>query len=374
MRSTSGASWPGKLVERALGLVVADYRRPVGPVKTAVLLAFWAAIFAAGRNTGPLPPAAAVLLGVAGTAPLAVIRRFPVTAVTVVLAANAGFIMFGRLSWSPLAVAGWLITLAFCPLVLGRRPAVVALLLTEAAVLLGAVGLAGNISPWDACAAEALAALTAWGAGEMLLARRKAAAERAVSAERLRHSREREAAVRERASIARELHDVVAHHVSLIAVRAATAPYSVPGLDGTGHAAFAEIADEARAALTELRVALGVLRSPETEGPDSAPQPRIADLSSLVERASVAGTQITLTVAGRPRPLAGSVELCCYRIVQEALTNAAGLVPVAVPGNGPTTPMSTTPLRPEAPRPNQCPSFPRPHDMRDGSPGPLKGL
>ena len=66
--------------------------------------------------------------------------------------------------------------------------------------------------------------------------------------------------------------------------------------------------------------------------------------------------------------------LSAYRIVQEALTNAAGLVPVAVPGNGPTTPMSTTPLRPEAPRPNQCPSFPRPHDMRDGSPGPLKGL
>lgn len=328
-RSTSGASWPGKLVEGALRLVAADYRCTVGPVKTAGILAFWAVVFASGRTAGPLSVATATVLAVAGTAPLAVIRRFPAFAVSVVLAANAVFIMFGRLSWSVPAVAGWLITLAFCPLVLGRRPAIVALALTEVAALLGTVGLGRNVSPWDACAAEALAALAAWGAGELVLARRKSAAERAEHAQRLRFLREREAAASERASIARELHDVVAHHVSLIAVRAATAPYSLPGLREPGQAAFAEIADEARAALTELRVALGVLRSPDGDTPESAPQPRIADLRDLVGKVTAAGTRVTLTMTGRARPMAGSVELCCYRIVQEALTNARRHAPGA---------------------------------------------
>ena len=327
-RSPSGASWPGKLVERGLALAAADYRRPAGPIVTATVLAVWAAL-ASGRAAGPLAPSTATLLGVAGTAPLAVIRRFPAAAVSVVLAANAVFIVYGRLSWSVAAVIGWLITLAACPLVLGRRLAIVALALTEAAALLGTAGLGRNISPWDASIAEALAALAAWGAGEMLLARRKSAAERAENADRMRRLRERDAAATERAGIARELHDVVAHHVSMIAVRAATAPYAVPGLTEPGQVAFAEIAEEARAALTELRVALGVLRGPEASGGEAAPQPRIADLSALVEKVTGAGMTVALTVRGRPRPLAGSVELCCYRVVQEALTNARRHAPGA---------------------------------------------
>lgn len=331
-RSPSGASWPGKLVERALGLVAADYRRQPGPIAIAALLTVWAAL-AADQAGGPLPPTVAVLLGVAATAPLAVIRRFPAAAAAIVLAASAVFIMYGRLSWSVAAVIGWLMTLAACPLLLGRRTAIVALALTEGAALLGAAGLGRNLSPWDASIAEALAALAAWGAGEMLVARRKSAAERADNAQRMRQLHERDAAASERASIARELHDVVAHHVSMIAVRAATAPYAVPGLPEPGQEAFAEIADEARAALTELRVALGVLRGPEGTGREAAPQPRIADLPALVDRVSGAGMAAGLTVRGRPRPLAGSVELCCYRVVQEALTNAqrhATGAPVAV--------------------------------------------
>ncbi|HEX9066782.1 MAG TPA: hypothetical protein VF843_16855, partial [Streptosporangiaceae bacterium] len=177
VRSPSGASWPGKLVERAFGLVAADYRRPVGPVVIAVALAAFAAL-GSGRTAGPFPPALALALGLAGTAPLAVIRRFPAAAVGIVLAANAGFIVFGRMSWSVAAVIGWLLALAACPLVLRRRPAILALALTEVAALLGAAGLGQNVSPWDATIAEALAALAAWGAGEMLLARRRTAAER----------------------------------------------------------------------------------------------------------------------------------------------------------------------------------------------------
>jgi len=156
----------------------------------------------------------------------------------------------------------------------------------------------------------------------MLRTRRQSAAERAESAERLRYLSERDAVARERASIARELHDVVAHHVSMIAVRAATAPYAVPGLTEPGQHAFAEIAEEARSALTELRVVLGVLRAPGGGGSEAAPQPRIADLDGLVSRVAGTGTSATMTVSGPVRQLPGSVELCCYRIVQEALTNA----------------------------------------------------
>lgn len=313
-------SWPGTLMERVLALAAADYRRPVGPVVLAIVLAT-AAVVESGR-AGPLNPDLAALLGALGTAPLAVIRRYPRLAIGTMLAANAAFIVFGRLSWSVAAVAGWLIALAACPVMLPRRPAVLAVVLTEVAVLLGTAGIHGSVTPWDATAAEALAVLAAWGAGELLRARRQSAAERAEAAERMRHLSERDAVTRERAAIARELHDVVAHHVSMMAVRAATAPYALPGMADPARAAFAEIADEARSALTELRLVLGVLRAPDGGEPEAAPQPTIADLDALVGRVASLGTSATMTVSGQVRHLPASVELCCYRVVQEALTNA----------------------------------------------------
>ncbi len=320
-----GATWPGSLMERVVGFFAADSRRLPGPVAIAVILTV-AALLESNKNSGPLLPGLALLLGLLGTAPIAVIRRYPTIAVAAALTANAVFVLFGRLSWSVAGVAGWLIAVAACPVVLPWRRAVRAVALTEVAVLLGVAGLNGNATPWDATAAEALAVLAAWGAGEMVRARRQSA----KTAEELKSLSERDVIARERASIARELHDVVAHHVSMIAVRAATAPYSVPDLPEPGHAAFAEIADEARTALTELRVVLGVLRAGDGEtdaDDDPAPQPRIADLSGLIARMKAAGMDVTLTIAGDRRPLPASVELCCYRVVQEALTNAGRHAP-----------------------------------------------
>src|SRR5258708_5656918 len=112
----------------------------------------------------------------------------------------------------------------------------------------------------------------------------------------------------------------------MIAVRAATAPYAITDLPDPGRAAFSEIADEARTALTELRVVLGVLRAPEG-GSETAPQPRLADLDGLLSRMTRAGMDVTMTVTGLPGALPASVELCCYRIVQEALTNAGRHAP-----------------------------------------------
>jgi signal transduction histidine kinase len=324
--ATPRTSWPGALVERALAFIAADFRRPVGPVFAAALLAV-AAVAAHSTQAGPLDGSLAALLGFLATAPIAVIRRFPGPVIGLVLAATSVFVIFARLSWSAAAVAGWLFTVAACPVLLRRGQAILAVAAMEVVVLLGTLNLRANATPWDATAAEALAVIVAWGAGELLRARRQAAVEQAAAAEQLRRLSERDAAARERASIARELHDVVAHHVSMIAVRAATAPYAITGLPEPGREAFGEIAEEARTALTELRVVLGVLRAPGSGRSDTAPQPRLADLHELLGRMARAGMDVDMTVTGRQRPMPASVELCSYRIVQEALTNAGRHAP-----------------------------------------------
>jgi signal transduction histidine kinase len=160
----------------------------------------------------------------------------------------------------------------------------------------------------------------------MIRSRRQSAATQAAAAEQVKVLSQRDVLARERASIARELHDVVAHHVSMIAVRAGTAPYAIAGLPGPGQDAFAEIAREARTALTELRVVLGVLRDPARLS-GAAPQPRLGDLEALLERVRRAGTDVSWSVAGPARMLPASVELCGYRIVQEAVTNAGRHAP-----------------------------------------------
>ena len=136
-------SWLGALVERALALVAADFRRPTGPVIVAAVLAV-AAVVARSTEAGPLSPALAGILGFLATAPIAVIRRFPGPAIGVVLTASAVFVIFGRLSWSAAAVAGWLFAVAACPVVLRSRHAVLAVAATEVAVLLGTLDLRRN--------------------------------------------------------------------------------------------------------------------------------------------------------------------------------------------------------------------------------------
>lgn len=317
--------WPASLVERALGLIEADYRRPAGPLVMVAVLGL-AAVFESSKEAGPLGYSLVLPLSLLGILPLALARRLPRLAITAVLLANSFFVVFGRLSWPAAAVAGWLIALTASAVLLPRRLALAAITLTEIAVLLGSLDLGGNVTPWDATAAEALSAVVAWGAGQMLRARRQSAIEHAAAATQVRELNERDAAARERASIARELHDVVAHHVSMIAVRAATAPYAMPGLPEPGQAAFAEIAEEARTALAELRVALGVLRSPAAGG-EAAPQPGIADVPELLAKVASIGTKGVLSVTGAPRDLPRAVGLCCYRVIQEALTNAGRHAP-----------------------------------------------
>ncbi|MEG3614246.1 sensor histidine kinase [Isoptericola haloaureus] len=132
------------------------------------------------------------------------------------------------------------------------------------------------------------------------------------------HALEVESVATERARLARDLHDVVAHHVSLVAVRAESAPYTHPDLDANARRVLAEIADDARSALGELRQVLSVLQ--RTEGSGRAPQPTACDVAGLVDEARAAGQDVTLTGDCDDVPDAPGYVL--YRAAQEALTNA----------------------------------------------------
>ncbi|MFZ3499243.1 sensor histidine kinase [Streptomyces sp. 5.8] len=135
--------------------------------------------------------------------------------------------------------------------------------------------------------------------------------------------RARRTLLEERSRIARELHDVVAHHMSVISIQAQVAPYLVENPSEELKENLAGIRANAVEALTELRRVLGVLRS---EHPDEAagphhPQPTLAELDGLVDNVRAAGLDVTTEIAGIRRPLSPGVELTAYRIVQEALSN-----------------------------------------------------
>jgi signal transduction histidine kinase len=136
----------------------------------------------------------------------------------------------------------------------------------------------------------------------------------------------RRAVLEERARIARELHDVVAHHLSLIAVQTETARYRLGTLDAA-LAEFNSISDQAREALTDMRRLLGVLRS---EGPvERSPQPQLDDLPELIDASRRAGIAVDLSMPAGTCRVPPGVGLCAYRIVQEALSNASRHAPGA---------------------------------------------
>lgn len=196
-------------------------------------------------------------------------------------------------------------------------------------------------------------ALTAWLLGDLMQWRRgyyKALEERAARLERERDAQAQIAAAAERARIARELHDVVAHNVSVMVVQADGAGYAFDAAPEQAREALDAIARTGRQALAEMRSLLGVLRSADYgpgsgsgSGPGSgsgsgsgggagsgsggsraelAPQPGIEQLAGLLEQARAAGLPVSFTVEGVPVPLAAGPALAAYRIVQESLTNA----------------------------------------------------
>ncbi|WAL97415.1 sensor histidine kinase [Streptomyces sp. Je 1-369] len=149
-------------------------------------------------------------------------------------------------------------------------------------------------------------------------------AELARQLKREQDERARREVAEERGRIARELHDVVAHHMSVISVQAGLATFVFGSDPATARAALGTISGTSGEALEELRRMLRVLRAEDGEhGGDApgAPMPGLARLDEMVERVRAGGVRVELRVTGTPRLVAPGVELCAYRVVQEALTN-----------------------------------------------------
>ena len=147
------------------------------------------------------------------------------------------------------------------------------------------------------------------------------AKKRAARAEREREERARTAVTEERARIARELHDVVGHSVSVMTVQASAVRRLLRPEQEREREALLIVERTGREALAEMRRMVGVLRRPE-EGPALAPQPSLEHVERLVEQAREAGLSVELRVEGDPQPLPAGVDLTAYRLVQEGLTNA----------------------------------------------------
>ncbi|MFF9409215.1 sensor histidine kinase [Streptomyces anandii] len=179
-----------------------------------------------------------------------------------------------------------------------------------------------NSAPMLLLSALALLAVTVWHIRRS--AKEEVTAQQTVTA----HERSRRTLLEERTTIARELHDVVAHHMSVVAIQAEAAPYRVENPPPELEKAFATIRENAVAALTELRRVLGVVRAEDYEAPE-APQPTLADLDTLLANVREAGLTVDKAVTGAVRELPQGVELSAYRIVQEALSNTLRHAPGA---------------------------------------------
>jgi signal transduction histidine kinase len=172
----------------------------------------------------------------------------------------------------------------------------------------------------------------AWVFGDRTRTRRAYLAEltaRALRLERERDEHARRAAEEERYRIARELHDVVAHNVSVIAVQAGAARATSGANPARATDALELIERMARGTLTELRTLLGVLRRSDDAPPSRRPLPTLGQLDELVGQAREAGVHVEIRVQGAVRPLAAVVDMCAYRVVQEALTNVIKHAPHA---------------------------------------------
>lgn len=158
--------------------------------------------------------------------------------------------------------------------------------------------------------------------GDAVRRQREVGYELAVSEERRQYVQAQQAVLEEKSRIARELHDVVAHHMSMVAIQAEAAPYKIDELSEEGRRTFAAIRDASREALSEMRRIIGLLRE-EAADADRVPQPGLDRLDELVDGARDAGTPVEVSMLGDARPLPAGVDLSAYRIVQEALSNAA---------------------------------------------------
>jgi signal transduction histidine kinase len=296
----------------------------------AVTAAVEASIYARDRRPefpfeGSGDSAAGVLLNVLVVVPLLAAQRFPflaaagTTLVTLVILGESN---------APLTLTGLGVLLYTVSQLVVRRG-----LLVASALLLPFVFHA--MAPFDgsdvgfASSAPLVLVAAAMLVGESTRKRTEVVAELDATQEAMAESVREQTAMEERARIARELHDIVAHHLSVIAVQCETARLTSPKLSADARGRFEAIAKTAREALTETRRLLGVLREDVEGEADRMPQPGLERLNELVDTARDAGANIKLILQGKVVPPPAGIDLAAYRIVQEALTNARRHAPGA---------------------------------------------
>ena len=253
-----------------------------------------------------------VVLVVLTTAPVALRQRAPVVTSLIILAALASWGLLGRAGDDiPVGGVGVLLAL-FTVAVLRPRWVAAAVFLIALTVTIGFVRTTGETG-WPQLAQAALVLIGSWVLGEgtrrwgQRVERSAAQAAQAVADERVR--------------IARELHDIVAHHMSVVALQSGLAEYVIDTDLPTARKALGAVGDASREALLEMRRLLDVLRVDHATDSDYSPQPGLAALDVLVERARSAGLPVEVAVTGPVRPLPPGPDLCAYRVIQESLTN-----------------------------------------------------
>lgn len=269
------------------------------------------------------PPSLQVaLFGLVTAAALVFRRRWPVPVLAATVAVQLVHLAVedgGR----PLVI-GVILAVYTVAAITDRQTALVAGALTATVVVAGRV-----LFEWASWLDTGTLALVAWAgmavaAGDAVRNRRayvSAVEERARRAEQTREEEAQRRVMAERLRIARDLHDVLAHHIAVINVQAGVAAHVLDGRPDQARQALAHIRQASRSALGELRTTVGLLRQAGDPAAPTEPTPGLDRLGDLVESFGTAGLRVEVTTSGVPRPLTAPVDLAAYRLVQEALTN-----------------------------------------------------
>jgi signal transduction histidine kinase len=307
-----------KVLDGGLAAVLAF----LGTVSSAVM------VFRAGSPVVGFGRLAGVPLAAAIAVPVVFRRSHPVGAFAAAVVIGALQVLLGvRPTASDLAIVILLYTLAaYTP----RRTSITGLVICLIGSAVAVVRwMPSGLSLLDAVASGSILlagpSLIAWVFGDSMRYRRAyytSLEDRAARLEAERDAQAQVAAAAERARIARELHDVIAHNVSVMVVQADGASYALGSDPDRARQALAAISATGRQALTEMRRMLGVLRRDEDGSePERAPLPGIGQLGELLEQTRATGLAVSFTVEGVPQPLPDGAALAAYRIVQESLTN-----------------------------------------------------
>jgi signal transduction histidine kinase len=286
-------------------------RPPVADVALALVLSIVAVLEAI---SGPWGSPAVLLM----TLPLAWRRRQPLAVFLMIAAAAVG--VFQQAPYAGLTA---IMIAAYSVGTYSRHRLLSLGVIVATATVIATVFHAGW-PPLPNASAPYVIALSMWLVGNAIRSRQlrvDAFADRATRLEREQEQATHEAVAAEHARIARELHDVVAHSVSVMVVQAGAARHILSKSPGQADEALRAVETSGREAMAELRHLLGVLNQ-DDDHVALAPQPGLDQLQSLVRRVGEAGLPVTLHVEGRTRPLPPGLDLAAYRVVQEALTNA----------------------------------------------------